>query len=528
MPQLNQKGIAHIFLTLLLVLGIGVGVYLVKNTVILSSEAANGVSNNNIYNSGVLVIKYFPLDSSGQNLDVSITGVNRTLADARSYADSLTGQGITQMTNGTKFKGYKDSSVPAITYSITSSKEYLDALPVSTNRVPWNPSVFRPNYNQILTRENICDWVDNKGVKQVWLWGYHHGNIEPVESNMAMGTSSQAFWNRGNYGDVSNSEQTNDMPICSKTYTLYNYNYGRGLGELLEDHGHQIEAVFRFVDNILWEKFQRPNGDTNTNIVNHCGWTHSPPNSGDWGGDRGQYDWNDKTIVKSDCEDWKPDGGGVVKNTNCNNWYEPFYGASYATVPCQDDTGVAFKVWWMQNIPGKANTLTYQGKLLRNWWDFYADIDASLASGKALTTSILSPSGVVYKLYSPRYKWYFTSSYDEVQDLLTQSFEYRGVAFKASDPASGFNEVYKVYSSTYGWYFTTSKGERDGLLTQTFENRGPASFYASENPKAGLIPVYKIYSPIYKWYFSSSADEKNNLVQIDGFENRGIAFYIPN
>jgi len=355
------------------------------------SFASNSSDTSHI--SGVLVIKYFPLDSSGQNVDPAITGVNQPISQLRTYVDGLTTQGIAQMTEGTKFKGYKDTSAqPAITYRVIASKEYLEAIPVSQNRIPWNPAVFRPDYQNILIRENICDYVDNQNVKQVWVWGYHHGNVEPAESNMAMGSSSQSFWNKSGYGDVSNSEQINDMPTCQKTYTLYNYNYGRGLGELLEDHGHQLESVFRFVDNSLWDKYQRPNGDTNPLAVNRCGWTHSPPNSGDWSGDRGQYDWNDKTIVKSDCEDWKPDGGGIVKDTNCNNWYEPFYKTAYTDTACQEDNGAAFKVWWMQNIPGKGNNLTSQGMSLRNWWDFYADFDASIAKAKSLTFNAPSPS----------------------------------------------------------------------------------------------------------------------------------------
>lgn len=388
MSKYNQKGIAHIFITLLLIAGITLSIYLVQTkTNLLPKASENQDPTNTNYNMGVLVIKYFPPDASGQNLDAAITGVNQPLSHIRTYVNDLTNQGITQISNGTKFHGYKDTTaLSAINYQVVDTKEYLEALPVSANKVPWNPAMYRPDYQKILARENICDYVDNKNVKQIWLWGYHYGNIEPVEADMAMGNSAQSYWNYPGYGDVSNSEQTNDLPTCNKTYTLYNYNYGRGLGEMLEDHGHQIEAVFRFVDSTLWDKFQKPNGDTNPQVVNHCGWTHSPPNSGDWSGDRGQYDWNDKTIVKSDCEDWQPEGGGIVKDSNCNNWYEPFYNKSYVDIPCQEDLGVAFKIWWMQNIPGRNNTLTYQGKPLRNWWDFYADFDTALSLGKSLTS----------------------------------------------------------------------------------------------------------------------------------------------
>lgn len=334
----------------------------------------------------VLVLAYYPIDSNDRDLNPLATGMSTPLVDIKNHVKNITDQALLQLTNGTKFRGYKNaSSAAAINYQVVNNKEYREALPVSNNPVPWNTNVFRPDYQQILTRENICDYVDNQNVQQVWLWGYHFGKIEPAESNMAMGTNVQSYWNKTGYGDVSNSELTNDMPTCRNTYTLYNYNYARGLGEVLEDHGHQIEAVMRFVDGAMWEKFQKPNGALN-NTTNHCGWTHSPPNSGDWFGDRGQYDWNDKTVVKSDCEDWKPDGGGVVKDVNCNTWYEPFYAKSYATEQCQDDMGTAFKIWWMQNIPGLNNGLTSQNYLLRNWWDFYSNFDQAIVIKKSLVS----------------------------------------------------------------------------------------------------------------------------------------------
>ena len=352
------------------------------------SDSFASEASNTSHTAKVLVLKYYPLDSSGQNLDPAIAGTGQSLSAIRTHVNTVTDLGISRMTNGSKFHGYKDETAqPAVTYQVFDTKEYLEALPVSTIKPSFSSPAFRPDYRQILTRENICNYVDNQGVSQVWVWGYHHGNIEPAESDMSMGYRSQQFWNHSSYGDVSNSEQSDNLPICNNTYVLYNYNYTRGLGELLEDHGHQIEALYRFIDNNLWTDYQKPNGETDPNIVNHCGWTHSPPNSGDWTGPRGQYQWNDKTLVKSNCEDWQPGGGGEVREVNCNTWYEPYYQIPYDTIACQDDGGVAFKVWWMQNIPGRGNNLTYQGNPLKNWWDFYADFDNAIAINKSLVAT---------------------------------------------------------------------------------------------------------------------------------------------
>ena len=41
------------------------------------------------------------------------------------------------------------------------------------------------DYNAILRRVDIAEWVERRGVKEVWLWGYHGGVIDLWESNMA-------------------------------------------------------------------------------------------------------------------------------------------------------------------------------------------------------------------------------------------------------------------------------------------------------------------------------------------------------
>lgn len=437
--MLNQKGVIHFLLLFILLAGLLAGVYLVSsgNPLKLFSKATNppiifksldgkplpsnpnGIpqtSSPNIrveltstlgppvaassslltpglvyaeepsgYSVGVLVLKYFPLDNTGNNIDNSITGVSGNLSSIRSKVDGLTSEGLNKMTIGSKYHGYKNLSAPvALNYVQQDSKEFLKAMPVSGFKAWYKDGIFRPDYRKMLTEDvNICDYIDNKGVSQVWVWGYHHGNIEPDESNMSMGRTSQNVWNHGSYGDISNGQEIDDLPICSKTYTLFNYSYARGLGELLEDHGHTIEKIMMFVDNGLWSKFRDPYGASG-GTVNHCGWTHSPPNTAK------EYDWNNETTVKSNCEDWKPDGGGEVKDVNCHTWY----GST-----CLDNGGVEFKVWWMQNIPGLNNNLSYQSKTLRNFWELYGDFDNAMLN-RTLFVS-LNPSPLLSPIPVP-------------------------------------------------------------------------------------------------------------------------------
>ena len=94
------------------------------------------------------------------------------------------------------------------------------------------------DYNAIMQRINIQRWVERRGVKEVWIWGYHGGVLDLWESNMA-----------SPFGDVSNSNRDpNDLPVLKSTYTVYHYNYQRGASEAVEDHIHQIEAVLNHVD----------------------------------------------------------------------------------------------------------------------------------------------------------------------------------------------------------------------------------------------------------------------------------------
>lgn len=321
----------------------------------------------------VLVLKYFPL-KNGDSLDPNIVGMDDELSSIRSKVYTLTEKALQALTTATSYHGYKTANKPYLQYTVFDSKEYLNALPVSNNKVPWhandpNPT-YRPDYYQMMKDINICEYVDNKKVSQVWVWGYHYGGLEPVEANQSTGTNSQRFWNYSNYGDISNSEQINDLPTCKRTYTLYNYDYNRQLGEILENHGHQIEEVFKYIDADLWSKFRDPYGETEP-IVNSCGWIHSGPNS------KTEYQpgWANETILKSNCEDWRPDGTGMVKDINCHTWYG---------ILCLDNGGVEFKVWWMQNIPGYNNNLLYNGRKLRNWWEFYGDFDSAIGKGKVL------------------------------------------------------------------------------------------------------------------------------------------------
>jgi hypothetical protein len=292
-----------------------------------------------------LVINTFPVRKG--RLDRTITGdVDAPLDQIRRHTVKTTERVIRALETGSIYHGYKDPAAqPSLRYQIVDVIEFLEPLPTWSkpgHRVPMT------DYNAIMDRVDIKYWVEMRGIKEVWLWGYHGGVIDLWESNMA-----------GPYGDISNSDRDpHDLPVLSQTYTVYHYNYGRGPSEAVEDHLHQIEAVLRHIDPALfWDKFVGQPGE------GRCGWSHYPPN-----GVR-DYDWANPTTIETDIEDWTPEGTGQKVRLNCDRW---------------NRDSLTWFVYWMQNLPGRNNGITDRGRPLTNWWAFIGDFDRAMEQGLGL------------------------------------------------------------------------------------------------------------------------------------------------
>jgi hypothetical protein len=293
----------------------------------------------------VLVINYFPVKDGW--IDRDVTGdVSAPLDDIRHHTTRATDQVVHALETGGIYHGYKDPTAqPSLHYQIVETLEFLEPLP--THHKPGHQ---RPmtDYHAIMNEVDIRHWVEEQGIKEVWLWGYHGGVIDLWESNMA-----------GPYGDISNSDRDpNDLPVLSKTYTVYHYNYQRGTSEAVEDHLHQIEAVLRHVDpHLFWDKFVGKPGE------GRCGWSHYPPNA------ERDYDWANRNYVWTDIEDWTPEGTGQKQRMNCTRW---------------NCDSLTWFVYWMQNLPGADNGLTYRGRSLTNWWTFIGNFDEAMATALGL------------------------------------------------------------------------------------------------------------------------------------------------
>lgn len=360
-------------------------------------------------------VEVYQQSTQKQCLDTAVTGdigaINSTpempdpFSDIRNRVQTLTQEAITILSDGSKFHGYKDAVAPAyLNYQILDRKEFLAAIPAATE----SPAVFykRPDYREILSQVNICNYVDNLGVKEVWMWGYHNEFINPPiapsESNMSMGNSVQSLWNNGNpydpvagatYGDISNGERINDLPTCDHTYTLYNYTYRPGVENKLHNHIHQIENLMQFGDDVMFwhgtnswggkQYFEDPGNYT-------CGNAHFTPNAGaGYTKAEAEYHFNLTNSFNTSCPNWKPDGTGIAESVSCSNWQ------------C---TEKGYYTWWMQNLPGYNNQIPYQTTTLTNWWDATYDFESffnrmgnPLVQSATTPTATPTPDTVIYK-----------------------------------------------------------------------------------------------------------------------------------
>lgn len=312
------------------------------------------------YNINVLVIKYFPLSSDGKSIDLAVTGdIGESYQTIRQHTVNVTNNLKKALEQATRYLGYKNPTVSSsLLYSIIDTKEYTQAVPIKSR----SDSSRYPDYNGIMSSHNICDYVDRKGVREVWLWAYQGPNQSDGQPFLGILESKMS----GPYGDISNSRRYNDMPICQNTYRVYTFNYGRGTAEALESWGHQMEAELDAIDSNLFRgKFQGPIYPQAQGITGRCGSVHNPPNA------RFEYDRGNQIPQNSDCLDWNPDDLGRLVPISCDNWSSGCSDKGDA-----DNPSLNYQIFNWQNLPGASNTKTYQGKRLRNWWDVHGNFDS--------------------------------------------------------------------------------------------------------------------------------------------------------
>jgi hypothetical protein len=294
----------------------------------------------------VLMIRYFPLAADRQTIDIRVTSnVGAPLKLIRAKCDRMTREVVKALQEGSRFRAYKNPKAPAsLKYTIVKTIDYLEPMPRDSKKKD------KADYNAILKRAGIRDYVENEGVKEVWIWGYHSNDLSPWESNMA-----------SQHGDISNSDRDGfDLPVLGRTYVVYHYNYQRETTEAVHNHIHQIEAVMRHYGGELWKTWEGEPGRW------RCGNCHFPPNG------RRDYDWANREYVDSDIEDWQPEGFGTKKRLNCDRW---------------GGDSLRWFIYWMQSMPGRDNGLKLRGKNLTNWWIYVGDYDYAIRNSTGVVES---------------------------------------------------------------------------------------------------------------------------------------------
>lgn len=329
----------------------------------------------------VITLAYLPIDDEerlkreivGSDLPDDMLGVDIV----RQKIQTQEAEYIELIKESSRFRGYKDAEAPSsIGYVVLERLEYTEEIPVLPSKN------YLTDKNLYLSRINVCDYVDNQGVREVWVYMYHNDGVAaPTESDMAMGYSIKGSWPYSDYGDISNSYRQNNMPICQNTYTVYEFNYGRGTDTMQHNLGHQIEAIMTYMDRVLfWAGFAGYSQDNlggygygkSGEKPSRCGSVHWTPNS------TVEYvSWEtDDPEVYSDCANWNPDDPGERELVGCRTWFEG---------ECTPGDSIPWQTWWMQNLPGINNGLSYNGRELRNWWEFIGDFDSAITLGKSLT-----------------------------------------------------------------------------------------------------------------------------------------------
>lgn len=322
------------------------------------------------YEMPVLCIRYLPT-FDGINIHAPTADFNGTIAQLETNIKRFEVETKFMLQEGSRFRGYSNvTPYPALGYRIVGVINIYEPMPPDDK--PGHElggGAYFPDYNAILERIGARHYIENLGVKEVWLWGYHHGNIVPVESNMSSPLT----------GDISNSLRWNDdLPVYDRTYVLYNYNFTRSSNESVHNHGHQLEAILGHVawiqdgnDRLFWRDFVGQNASGQF-ITGRCGWTHMPPNT------TSHYDYWNSTPVASTIEDWRPDHTGSTTTVNAQRWGTIPYAWPYGRIP-EDVIQHQWYIYWMQNMPGAGNTIPKSAGYMTDWWCFTGDWDLAYA-----------------------------------------------------------------------------------------------------------------------------------------------------
>jgi hypothetical protein len=199
------------------------------------------------------------------------------------------------------------------------------------------------NYLELVREFKMIERIDAGEIDEVWLFGHPYGGY--YESIMA---GPGAFW--------CNAPPLEGTKHASRRFVIMGFNYERGVGEMLEDMGHRVEAIMSKVfatkhgEANLWEKFCRY--DKKYPGQAEVGNVHFAPNSVK------DYDWGNPRPVLARADTWYnfPDLSGEPRMMTCSEWGNGDIRKHH--------------VWWLRHLPhvvGETNGIRW------NWWEYVVD-----------------------------------------------------------------------------------------------------------------------------------------------------------
>jgi hypothetical protein len=201
------------------------------------------------------------------------------------------------------------------------------------------------DYQVIFQEFGIPARVEQGEIDEVWLWGFPYAGF--WESTMA-----------GRSAYFCNSPPVEGIET-SRIFVTMGFNYQRGVGEMLENFGHRVESIMRYVygswepeETHAWNRFTLY--DKVAPGRSGCGWMHYAPSS-----DR-DYDWGNPRTVWSTCHDWLnyPNLTGERRQVDREEWGGGEIRAHHR--------------WWLRHLPHVEGRT---GGKLNNWWAYAVDFN---------------------------------------------------------------------------------------------------------------------------------------------------------
>ncbi|MCB9111746.1 MAG: hypothetical protein H6634_10915 [Anaerolineales bacterium] len=199
------------------------------------------------------------------------------------------------------------------------------------------------DYTRILQQFNILQRVSRGEIDEVWIFGFPYAGF--YESTMA---GPGAFW--------CNSPALQNTSASNRRFLIMGFSYERYIGEMHESYGHRAESIMEKTfsklsgDANLWKRFIRYEKSAPGKAA--CGNVHYAPNS------QSDYDWGNKTPVRSECYDWLlnfPDFKGEIRTVDNTEWGGGEIRAHHK--------------WWFNHFPAVAGR---KNGIHNNWWQYIA------------------------------------------------------------------------------------------------------------------------------------------------------------